>query len=63
VTKHTCQETTGMVGDRYLRCGAPAKTLVQPRGRTEGPYWMCDACASHNIHNRNCEDVTPKEDV
>ena len=59
--RYTCQETTGMIGDRYLRCGAPARTLVQPRGRAEGPYWMCAPCADHNIRNRNCEDVTPKE--
>ena len=51
-----------MIGEEYLRCGAPARTLVQPRGRTEGPYWMCDWCAEHNLRNRNCEDVTPKED-
>ena len=59
-TQHTCQETTGMIGEEYLRCGAPAETLVQPRGRTEGPYWMCSACANHNIRNRDCEDVTPQ---
>ena len=51
-----------MIGEEYLRCGAPARTLVQPHGRTEGPYWMCDRCAEHNLRNRNCEDVTPKED-
>lgn len=56
---HTCEETTGMIGDAYIRCGASAKILVQPRGRTEGPYWMCDSCASHNIMNRDCENVTP----
>lgn len=61
MTTHTCQETIGMIGEQYLRCGKPAQILVQPRGRTEGPYWMCDYCASHNIHNRDCQDVTPAE--
>lgn len=51
-----------MVEDKYLRCGAPARTLVKHKGRDEGPYWMCDACASHNIQNRNGEDVTPESE-
>ncbi len=58
-TLHTCEETTGMVGDDYIRCGAPASRLIQPIGRSEGPYWMCDPCASHNVRNRHCADVTP----
>jgi hypothetical protein len=57
----TCQETTGTIGESYLRCGKPSTTLVQHRGRTEGPYWMCDACAFHNVYNRDAEDVTPAE--
>lgn len=58
---HRCEETLGMIGSQYLRCGAPAKTLVQHRGRNEGPYWMCDEHAHHNIHNRNAEDITPRK--
>lgn len=61
---HTCQETK--VGnyqslDLALHtCGQPAYTLVQPRGRSEGPYWLCHADAAHYLHNRDCEDVTPE---
>lgn len=58
---HTCQETNAFIAGDYIRCGRPAKTLVKHRGRDEGPYWMCDECAYHNIRNRNGEDVTPEE--
>lgn len=56
---HTCEETLGMIGNEYVRCGRPAPTLVQHRGRAEGPYWMCREHAAHNLHNRNAEDITP----
>ena len=59
--QHACEETAGMIGDSYLRCGAPAEILVQHKGRTEGPYWMCPLCAWHNIRNRNGADITPNE--
>lgn len=49
----TCEETTGTIGDTYLRCGAPAVVLLRYRGRDEGPYAMCYACADHNLRNRN----------
>jgi hypothetical protein len=54
-TEKTCQETSGMVGDRYIRCGARAFVLLKYRGRDEGPYFMCLACGDHNIRNRNAE--------
>ena len=47
-----CEETTGMVGDSYLRCGAPAVALISFDGRSEGPYFMCRFCANHAVHNR-----------
>lgn len=49
----TCEETTGMIGDKYLRCGRPAVMVVQHRGRNEGPYAMCRECGWHNCRNRN----------
>ena len=54
---HSCQETTGMIGNEYLRCGAPAVALVQHRGRRGGPYYMCLGCANHNVRNRNADVV------
>ena len=54
---HPCQETTGMIGNEYLQCGAPAVALIQHRGRHEGPYYMCIECANHNVHNRNADVV------
>lgn len=59
--EHCCEEVEGMIGSLALRCNAPAYTLVKHRGRDEGPYWMCPEHASHNIANRNAEDVTAKE--
>jgi hypothetical protein len=58
----TCEETHGYDedADMYLRCGKLAAILVQHRGRTEGPYWMCRFHAAHNIDNRNAEDITPE---
>lgn len=50
-----CEETTGMVGETYTRCGAPAVMLVKYRGREEGPYFMCFGCGTHNARNRNAE--------
>lgn len=49
-----CEETWGMLGNgTYLRCGKPAVSLVQHRGRDEGPYFMCMADGWHNCKNRN----------
>jgi hypothetical protein len=62
MTDHTCQEVEMMIGDKPIQCGAPAETLVRLRGRDEGPYWLCEMHAFHYIKNRNCEDITPKDD-
>lgn len=62
---HSCAETYGVTNgvavDRYLQCGAPAFALIQHRGRTEGPYWMCPFHARHNIKNRNAELIGGKD--
>ncbi len=55
--KRTCEEVTGIIGEQYLRCGAPAVVVVQHRGRSEGPYAMCLPCADHNMRNRNAGPV------
>ena len=56
-TQRTCEETTGMIGEWYTHCGAPAVCIVQHRGRSEGPYAMCRADASHNVRHRDAEVV------
>lgn len=56
----TCQETTGMIGEKYLRCGKPAVALIQHRGRSEGPYYMCGPDANHNVYNRNAVAIVVK---
>lgn len=60
----TCQETTGMIGEMYLRCGAPAVMLVHYYLRTEGPYFMCGPCGNHNVKNRNAvvDAIKPGEE-
>lgn len=49
----TCEETTGTIGENYIRCGRQAVAIIKHRGRDEGPYFMCGPCASHNVQNRN----------
>lgn len=48
-----CQEASVFSTDSYIPCGAPASAIVKHNGRTERPYFMCQACASHNVANRN----------
>lgn len=45
-----CEETHGMIGEQYLRCGAEAVAIVKTRD--PNPYPMCLAHATHNIDNR-----------
>ena len=47
-----CQETKGMIGEDYIRCGKPAIMKIQHVGRDEGPYLMCLFCGTHNADNR-----------
>lgn len=57
----TCEETYGMIGEKYLYCGRPAVMLIQHRGRAEGPYFMCLNCGEHNARNRNAEVLARKD--
>ena len=63
MTTHTCEEETIRVfRGRPVRCGKTAVMLIQPRhGRRHEPYWTCYPHASHNIINRDAEDVTPAD--
>jgi len=45
-----CQDTLGMVGGRYIRCGRPAKVIVALQ--EDHPYYMCRECAWHCVANR-----------
>jgi hypothetical protein len=47
----TCEETTGMIGEEYMRCGKPAVAII--KSRDVNPYAMCKHCAWHNVTNRN----------
>lgn len=46
----TCEETRGMVGQDYIRCGKPAVAIVKTKDTN--PYAMCLMDAYHNIANR-----------
>lgn len=48
----TCEEVVTMVGENYIRCGRKATAIVKHTGRDEGPYALCEFCASHNVNNR-----------
>lgn len=47
----TCQETTGMIGQIYLRCERPATVIVW-HNKDGKAYPMCPMCGDHNIRNR-----------
>lgn len=47
----TCQETTGMIGDDYIRCGAKTVGIVL-HYRDQKAYPMCLPCTVHNVNNR-----------
>ena len=51
----TCQETSGMIHDEYIRCGEPAVAVVKTRD--PNPYYMCLPHASHTIDHRGGELV------
>ena len=53
-----CQETIGMIGDEYVRCGAPAVAIID-NGDTH-LYLMCGPCAAHNIGHRGAKPVMVK---
>lgn len=55
----TCQETTGMIGDKYLRCGLPATVIVWHNGDQKA-YPMCPMCGDHNVTNRGGIELVAK---
>lgn len=49
---HCCEECA--IGfSAYMPCNKPATQIIGWIGRTDEPIRMCDACADHNIRNRN----------
>jgi hypothetical protein len=45
-----CQDPLGMVGERYIRCGRPAKVIVALGD--DHPYYMCRQCAQFAVMHR-----------
>lgn len=46
-----CQEPSEFTTDRlYIPCSAPAVAVVRHKLDSRG-YYMCRACASHNVRN------------
>lgn len=51
-----CEEASIHSRETYIPCAAPAvKFVLSERGKVVYP--MCAGCASHNIRNRDCEDL------
>lgn len=46
-----CEETQGMIGSLYLRCGL-ASTMLIFHEKDSKVYPMCEACGTHNRDNR-----------
>ena len=46
----TCEEASPLSVRTFIPCGKPATFLV--KNRDPKPYFMCEACADHNVKNR-----------
>lgn len=51
-----CEEASLMSREFYIPCNQPATTFVY-HSRDKRSYRMCDACAWHNIKNREGVEV------
>ena len=47
-----CQDPLGMVGERYIRCGRPAKVIIALEDDHDHPYYMCRSCAQFAVMRR-----------
>ena len=47
-----CQDALGMVGNRFIRCGRPAKVIIALEDDHDHPYYMCRECSLHCVRNR-----------
>lgn len=56
-----CEEASVASHETYIPCNRPARYMVGWSRRTEGPYRMCEPCASHNVSNRGAEIIGPFE--
>jgi hypothetical protein len=52
-----CQEASHLSRQSYIACRAPATHVIWHDKDRRG-YYMCDACADHNVRNRGGRDVT-----
>lgn len=57
----TCQEAAPVSVGFYVPCGRPAVAVVDNGDRR--PYYMCDACTSHNVTNRRARVLAPESEV
>lgn len=54
-----CEEASIVSHQTYIPCNRPARYLVGWARRNEGPYRMCEPCASHNVSNRGAQIIEP----
>lgn len=50
-----CEEASPASHSTFIQCCNPVYALVDNGDRSL--YWMCQGCASHNVHNRGAKIV------
>ncbi len=57
--ERVCQEASPLSLATLIACGRPAAAIID--NGDEHPYWMCAACADHNVKNRGAVRYSPEE--
>lgn len=53
----TCEEASMFSVKTYIPCGKSASRIIYHERDGKHFYFMCDACASHNIANREAIEL------
>ena len=61
-TDKKCQEASIFSVKTYIPCGLPAKHIIYHERDGKHFYFMCEACAYHNLRNRGAIELIPKEE-
>lgn len=56
----TCEEASILSTTTYIPCGKPARYMIS--NGDPKLYFMCDACADHNVRNRGARVVVRSND-
>lgn len=55
----SCQEASSLSRETYIPCGQHVTALIE--NKDSHLYFMCAACASHNLHNRGAKQIAEIE--